>query len=80
MFSKNLFETEFIADKQAEFKRLIETKDKQNEEMAINLLIDAIKKVSREKCVPYRLAFTQVLEWVHTYIHPEFFTKLYLQP
>ena len=67
MFSKDLFETEFTVEKQTEFKQLIETKDKQNEDKAINLLVEAIIKVAREKCVPYRLAFNQVLEWVHTY-------------
>jgi hypothetical protein len=66
MFSKDLFETEFTVDKQMEFKRLIETKNKQDEEMAVNLLVNAISKVSKEKCVPYKLAFNQVLKW-HTY-------------
>jgi hypothetical protein len=62
MFSKDLFETEFTAEKQAEFKRLIETKNRYNEEKAINLLVNAIPKVSKEKYVPYRLAFNQGLE------------------
>jgi hypothetical protein len=67
MFSKDLFETEFTTEKQIEFKRLIETREKQNEEAAINLLVDSIAKVSKEKCVPYKLAFNQLVEWVHTY-------------
>jgi Skp family chaperone for outer membrane proteins len=67
MFSKDLFETEFTVEKQAEFKRLIETKNKQNEEKAVNLVVNAISKVSQEKCVPYKLAFNQVLQWVHAY-------------
>jgi hypothetical protein len=67
MFSKDLLETDFTADKQAEFRRLIETGNKRNGEQAINLLIESIEKVALDKCVPFRLAFNQVLEWVHTY-------------
>jgi hypothetical protein len=67
MFSKDLLETDFTELKQIEFKRLIETGDKLNEEKAINLLAESIKKVALNKCVPPRLAFNQVLEWVHTY-------------
>jgi hypothetical protein len=66
MFSKDLFETDFVPEKQAKFKRLIEATDRQDE--AIQLLLKSIKTVSEEKWVPYKLAFNQVLEWVHSYI------------
>jgi hypothetical protein len=68
MFSKDLFETDFTPVKQAEFKRLVETKDEQDLATAVQLLLESIKTVSKEKCVPYKLAFNQVLEWVHSYV------------
>jgi hypothetical protein len=71
MFSKDLFETDFTKLKQIEFKRLLETGDKQNEEKAINLLAESIEKVALDKCVPVRLAFNQVLEWIHVYAEPQ---------
>jgi hypothetical protein len=68
MFSKDLFETDFTAEKQLEFKQLIESRDKQDANKAIELLVNSIRNVSREKSVPYGLAFGQILEWVHKYV------------
>jgi hypothetical protein len=44
MFPKDLFEADFTPEKQAEFKRLIEATDRQDE--AIQLLIKSIETVS----------------------------------
>ncbi|MDR3170537.1 MAG: hypothetical protein LBU17_02785 [Treponema sp.] len=68
MFSKDLFETDFTPVKQAEFKRLVETKDTQNLKTAVQLLVKSIETVSKAKCVPYKLAFNQVSKWVHSYV------------
>jgi hypothetical protein len=64
MFSRDLFETDFTSEKQAEFKRLAETNQ---ESKAIDLLIESLKRVASAKAVPFKLAYKQLMTWVRYY-------------
>jgi hypothetical protein len=64
MFSRELFEDYFDAEKQTRFKDFTAAGDNEN---AIQLLTGTLYSVAHDKDVPPKLALNQLLEWVHVY-------------
>jgi hypothetical protein len=68
MFSRELFEDYFNIEKQTEFKRFLADGDKG---AAIQLLVTALGEATKDKDVPFQLAFNQLLDWVHVYVRDQ---------
>jgi len=66
MFSRELFESYFNKEKQTEFKNMM----KQDNNQAIQLLINSLKIAANDKDIPTPLALSQLMEWVHVYMRP----------
>ncbi len=68
LFSQELFETEFDANKQREYKKLVKTGKKDNLSKAVNdILVPSLIKIANEKCIPLLFAKKQLLKWLHLY-------------
>lgn len=65
MFSKELFESYFDVEKQAQFNNFIEAGDN---DKATQVLVTALNKAAKDKDVPVKVALGQLLEWVHVYM------------
>jgi hypothetical protein len=68
MFSKEVFDITFDEAKQAQFKKLMRTRKKENIEKAVDLLVESLEISSNEKSVPSQMAFYQLKRWAHMYI------------
>jgi hypothetical protein len=67
MFSRELFESYFNSDRQAEFRSLF--KAGRGEE-ATAILIDSLNRATADKDVPVLMATNQLLQWIHVYTRP----------
>ena len=65
MFSRELFEEYFDADKQKKFRELFANET--TSRMAIRLVLSTLKEAAASKDVPLHIAKAQLLEWVRVY-------------
>ena len=67
MFSREIFEEYFDKERQSQFKDIFQT----DEDGAIGLLLESLRTAAADKDVPYALAKSQLLEWVHVYVRKD---------
>jgi hypothetical protein len=67
MFSKEVFELTFNDERRSQFKTLIQTRQEDNVEEAVSILVDSIRLAAQEKGVPFKMAFYQVKRWADSY-------------
>jgi len=67
MFSRELFETYFDAEKQERFKNMYTAGQTEN---AVQLLLETLNTAAAEKDVPFNTARNQLLQWAHIYMRP----------
>ena len=67
MFSRELFETYFDAEKQERFKNMYTAGQTEN---AVQLLLETLNTAATEKDVPINTARNQLFQWAHVYMRP----------
>ena len=67
MFSRELFETYFDDEKQAQFRSMCSAGQNEN---AFQLLLNTLNIAAAEKDVPINTARNQLFQWAHVYMRP----------